>query len=294
MAYTTDDLLSSIKSRGMLPDSINGLSSQILLDLATEELQLELMQMILSVREEFYVTKIEYPITAGIDAYRVPSRASGLVLRDTQVVSGTSIKPLNPIASESISTTQSGTPNSYYFQHDSVILYPSPSQTQDTLRLRYFWRPSRLALTSACGQITAIDLIGMTVTVSAIPSTWGIGTNLDFVSQTVPYTNVDINYPATDVTNNVITFASIPSTLTIGDWVAPAEYSPIAQVPQEFQVVLAQMACCRALEALGQTDQLQLAEAKLERFKMAAIELISPRNQGKPKKIINNSWSSRR
>lgn len=293
-AYTTSQLLTSIKTRAMLPDSLNGLSDTRLLELATEELQLELLQTIRSVREEFYVTSKDYVITKDHAAYVMPSRASGLVLRDVQIVTSSGVASLNPIAREAATSTTTGIPHSYYFEHNKVIVYPTPASTQDVLKLSYFFRPSALALLSASAAIAAIDPLTNIVSVSSIPSAWTTGTVVDFISQQSPYANVAVDYVISSVTGTDITFASLPDGLTIGDYICLAEFSCLPQVPVEFQVVLAQMTACRSLEALGQVDQLQLAEAKLKKYQDAAISFITPRNEGSNKKIVSNNWSNGR
>lgn len=292
-ALTTSQLLTSIKTRAMLPDSSNGLTDARLLEMATEELQLELLQLIRSVREEFYVTSKSYAVTANQALYAIPSRASGLVLRDVQLISGTSVRSIEPVAREDVTTTQAGSPSAYYFEHQYVVLYPTPSSTNgDLLRLSYFFRPSALTPVSSAASISAIDVNTNTITVNTVPTSWSTGTEVDFVSKTPPYANVAIDQAITGISGSDITFASLPEDLAVGDYVALAEYSPLAQVPVEFQVILAQMTACRALEALGQLDQLQAAEAKLQRYKQAAINLVSPRNEGSLKKVISNNWTS--
>jgi hypothetical protein len=292
-SWTTADFLSSVRQRGNIPTTTNSANvnnSTNLLNLATEELHIKLLPLIMSVREEFYATHKDHSITANQAAYSIPSRASGMALRDVQIIEGTSIRSLPPVDPEQISTTSTGSVEGYYLQHNSVVLYPTPNATSGTLRLRYFLRPSRLAQTSACAQITAINTGTSTVTVSAVPGSWSTSTPLDLISANAPFQPWAIDQSPTGTTSTTITFSSLPSDLAVGDWLALADYTPIPQVPFEFQPVLAQMTAMKALEANGDREGAKAAEKDLELLSMNALRLISPRNKGENKKVVARAW----
>ncbi len=283
--------------RGSIPttsNSNNVNNTTNLLSMATEELHIKLLPLIMSVREEFYVANQDHTITANQSGYAITSRASGLVLRDVQLIDGTTITPLNPVDPETISTTATGSPEGYYLEHNKVVLYPTPSATSGTLRLRHFRRPSRLAATTACAQIATINSGTNQVTVSSIPSSWGTGTIVDFVDADAPYACLEIDQTISNVASTTITFSSLPTGLAVGDWIALAEYTPIPQVPHEFQPVLSQMTVVRALRAIGDRDGAAAAEKELNDpqngILAACLKLVTPRVQGTPKKVIARSW----
>ena len=293
MAYTTTDLLNSIRQRGSIPTTTN--SSNVnnttnLLAMATEELHIKLLPMILSAREEYYVTYKDYSITANQATYTIPTRASGQVLRDVQLISGTTVKSLPLIDSERITSTATGSPSAYYLEHNKVVLYPTPSTTVDTLRLRYYLRPSRLAATSACVQITAIDTATFTVTVAAVPSTMTANAYIDYVAADAPFQNRAIDQLISSVTSTTIIMTGLPSDLAVGDWVALADYTPIPQIPFEFIPVLSQMTVVKSLEALGDREGAKNAAADLQIIQNNALALIAPRNHGEPKKVVPRRW----
>ena len=292
-SYTTTDFLASVRQRGSIPTTTNTNnvnSTANLLNLATEELHIRLLPLIMSVRAEYYVYPKTYSITANQSDYAIPSRASGLVLRDVQIIEGTSIRSLSEIPTENISTTSTGTVEGYYLEHQNVVLYPTPATTSGTLKLRYYIRPSRLAATSDCAQITAINTGTNTVTVSSVPSTWTTGTDVDFVSATVPYQCRAIDQDISSVSGSDILFASLPTGLAVGDWVALAEYSPIPQVPFEFLPVLSQMTVVKALESLGDSTGGARAAKDLEQIQANALLLVTPRNHGEPTRVTPTRW----
>ena len=292
-AFTTADFLNSVRQRGSLPTTTNSNNvnnTDNLLKLATEELHLKLVPMLLSVREEFYVAKKNYAITANLAEYAIPHNAVGMIVRDIQIITGSEIRSLTPIDSEFIGSTATGPVTGYYLEHNNVVLYPTPSSTSGTLRIRYFQRPNRLALTSACALITSIDTGANTVVVSAVPSTWTVGTEIDFIGAIVPYRTIDSDHAVTSVASTTIGFAALPESLAVGDWLAPAGYSPIPQIPFEFQPLLAQMTVVKALESLGDNNGVKQANENLKVIEAAAIQLISPRVQGEAKRVVRRTW----
>jgi hypothetical protein len=292
-SYTTSDFLTSVRNRGNIPTTTNTNNvnnTANLLRIATEELQSKLLPIIMSAREEFYVTHEDQAITANQRAYPIPSRALGMALRDVQVITGTSINSLPPIDSEQISTTGTGTPEGYYFEHGNLILYPTPSSTASTLRMRYFARPNTLAAITDCASIATIDTNTNSVTVSTIPASWTTGTVIDFIRALNPHNCVLTDQTIVSVVSTTITFSSLPTGLVVGDWIARAEYTPIPQVPREFQPVLAQMTVIKILEAQGDKDGVMIATKDLDKLIESGLSMIQPRNQGERKKIIPRRW----
>lgn len=286
--WTTVDLLSTIKNRAMIPDASTGsLGTATLLNIATEELFITLVPMILSCREKYYETYSDTTITSSTTSIAVPARAIGGALASVLYIFGTDVRQMLPIDPSTITTTQTASyPTNYYFQNNSIIPYPLPSSTQGTIRMRYFQRPNRLEQTTNCAQVVSFD--ATTVTCSSVPSTWITGNTVDFIpktqAQATPY---GLDSALTNVTSTVLTFAATPSGVAVGDWIALSEYTPIPEVPFEFQAVLAQAAACKALEAVKDTAGLKNAAEALEKYVAAALRIMTPRDQNGPKKVLS-------
>lgn len=289
--YTTADLITSVKNRMMLPDASTGsFSSATILQLATEEMQGAIVTMIMAAREKYYETYLDQSIIANTAVYAIPSRAIGGVISVAQYIYGITIRELAVLDPNECVTTVTGTPRGFYFQNNSVVLYPTPAQTTGTLRMRYFQRPSTLEQTINCGQITAFDPVAITITVGAAPSAWTSGTIVDFVPQAVPYTPYSLNTALTGVTGNVLSVTALPAGITIGDWVALAEYTPIPEILRELFPVLSQSTVCRILDAAG-SDKSPAAQAVLQTYIKAAQMQITPRDQYTPK-VVRSNWRS--
>lgn len=296
MSYNTGDLLTSIRNRGSIPSTSNTNnvnSNGNLLNIATEQLHTKLYPLIQATREEFYVNEKDYSITANQAEYEIPTRASGLVLRDVLLIKGSDIISLPLKDREYITTTSTGDVEGFYLRHNKVVLYKTPSTTQNTLRLVYYLRPSRLTVTTDCAQITSIDTGTNSVVVSSIPSSWTTGTQIDFVEATSPYANLAIDQSISSVASTTITFSSLPDNLAVNDWVAPAGYTPIPQVPFELLPILAQMTVVKTLEAMGDREAAKLAYNDLQTDLENMMKLVEPRSHGERKKLIQRAWGYR-
>jgi hypothetical protein len=290
MSYTSADLLSAIERRSFAPSNQSTFSTTEILALADEETQSLILPAILSVREEFFVTQSDITITANQSSYDVPARAIGMIVREVQLVnSGGSYKDIPRIEPEDVRTSQTGSPTAFYMKGNQIVLYPTPSSTQDTLRVSYFIAPGSLVETSSGAVISAINTTTNVVTVATIPSTWVTGNTFDFLSA-----KGGQEYKGTDLTSMLvsgtdITFASLPSSLAVGDYVSLAETSPLVQLPPNFRPVLAQAVAARMLQSMNQPGA-DDASRQLDKIMQAAIQMITPRVIGEDRVLLPSNW----
>jgi len=288
-AWTTADLISSVRARGMFPDASTGSYSDAnMLRYANGELYGKLVPAVLGVREKYYETYLDYDVTASQSSYAIPVRAIGGALSAVQYVNNKQVYHLNPIdPSQVVSITNSLIPRGFYFQNNNVVIYPTPNATVGTLRLRYFQRPNKLEQTTNCAQISTISTGTNEVVVSSIPATWTTATVIDFIPATFPYTVLSADKAIAGVSSTTVSFAALPTGLAVGDWLALAEYTPIPEIPIEFQQLLVAMTLVKALQAAGDQQNYVIAKAELDEAKSDAIKLISPRDQLGLKKVCS-------
>lgn len=295
--YTTVDLLNSIRRRGSIPTTTNSNnvnSTSNLLELATEEFHNTLLPIIMSTREEWYVWDDSQAITANQSDYRINPRAAGLVQRDLLIKEGSWQNSISPIPREDVSYTGTGQPESYYLEHNNVVLYPTPATTIGTLVMPIYLRPSELVETTACAQISAIDTDTGVVTVSSIPSAWTNADSFDLIRNSYPFEPHAINQTATTVSGTDVTFSSLPTNLAVGDWITLADETCLPQLPREFQSVLAQLVVVRALEAIGDREGSKQAYANSQGMLENALKLITPRVHGERKVVRSRNWGRNR
>lgn len=291
--YTTSDLIDSIVTRGQFPDSTNTktISSPAnLLKLATEELRVKIVPMVMEAGEEFYVKVLDIPVVAGQANYPLSTRTVGVTARSVRLINGLSDVPFSYIDFDDAWVLNNGVTVGYYFENNNIVLYPTPNAAGLTIRTRQFFRPNRLEQVSNCAKVTAVNTATFQVTVDSAPASWGVGTSLDMIAQVVPYACRAIDQAVTAISANIITFAALPSDLAVGDYLALAEYSPLPQIPEEFQPILSQMVVCKVLEATGDRAGLQVAKADLKDNMMGAVKLLTPRDQSHPEKIVGRNW----
>jgi hypothetical protein len=291
-SYTTSDLLSSIKTRAMIPTNQSTLTSARLLALANEEVSLGLLPLIMSTREEYYVTYKDY--AANLSSYEIPTRAIGMKLRDVVAINAAgderNIPQIDPSDKEFYPS--SNNQPAFYLRNNKVIFTNPPT---DSIRMYYYIRPSQLVETTAAAQVTSINTVTGAVDVSSLPATFLASTSVDFIKASPGYETLamDVSISSTGPTTINFTASDLPSGLAIGDWIALAGESPVVQLPYELLPILAQRVAVKSLEALGDAQGMQLAQGKLQEMERAAFTLLEPRVDASPKKIIRRDSSLR-
>lgn len=293
MAWTTTDLLTSIRDRQMLPSASTGsLNPSALLQYATDELWITLLPIIMGVRERYYETYVDTAYTDSTPTMPIPDRAIGGVISAVQYLNEQSITALNPMAPTVAWTTQpTSQPSNFWFENNSIVFYPPPVGTYGTIRQRYFQRPSALALTIDCARITAFDPLTGEATCTP-PASWTTSDTFDFVPQTASKaTPFALDSVASSITPTTMTFSALSqddaNRIRVGDWIALSGYTPIPEIPLEFQAVLAQAACVRALSAIGDKNNLPDAKADLDKYIGSVVKTLTPRDQLGQKKVIS-------
>lgn len=296
--YSTTALLNSIKRRCLVPSSQITLSDTDFLSIADEELQLHVVPLLKAVREEYFVTYQDVSVAANTAGYALPDRAIGAQLRDVTIIdtntSTDSIRnvpriDIAEIPYQGINLTQTGYVQSFYLQNNYIYFLPTPSTSQGTIRLWYFLKPNRLVALASVGVIAGIDTVNKTVTLNAVPSTFAIGTSCDFIKSKPGFDMLAMDQAITGISSTTISFAALPSTLLVGDYLSLARESAVPQIPEELHPLLAQRVAVKALEAIGDNEKMLIAAKKTEEMEMAANKLMASRVEGEAKKIKNSS-----
>lgn len=303
MAYLSTDLINSVKLRCNVPTSQVTFTEANFLTLADEEIRSKMIPLVIKHMEEFYVYNFDQPIGAQVINYPIPYRAIGMMLRVVMIVSSTDPDTrviLERLNIEDLYAGISGNArflvkkNGFYIQNNTLVLYPTPYQAVDILRMGYYMRPNSLVDPSVCGLITAINTTTSQVTVSVLPSTITTSTLIDFVKSNPGFECTAFDQTITNISSTTLTFSSLPNNLAVGDYVCPATQSCVVQVPVELQPLLFQYVVVRILSAQGDNTNLKAAVAELESLERAASILLSPRVSGNVKRVVNargiNRW----
>lgn len=303
MGYLVEDLLESIKSRSLAPISQSTFDDDKLIEMATEELKLNLVSDLIGVREDFFLTEESTTLIANVAEYSIPSRAVGNALKQVFFVqSGTTVKrALFRVDQERAQDYEaSGAyPERYYILGDEIVLLPTPSSAVGSLTFVFASSPNDLVATSSCAKITSIssNATHTTFTVDTdLSSDLAVGDYVDFLSGTAPYklwayrkaitaiTSTTIEVLITDVDNAAGSVEPI-----VNDYICPSGFANIPQIPQSFHPILAQMVVVRLMESLGDLNKLNNAKATLAEMRMNGLKLVKNRVENSPEKINNRN-----
>lgn len=327
--YTTDGsvlaLVSSVYRGCLAPNVQNALPSPDIIAFLDQEMRTTIAPLVLAAQEEFWVTNIDQPVVAGVHSYTIPKRAAFATWRDVVFLDNNKMEiNMSMLSPEYLKLTYpaGGNPPLYVFgfilQNDQIILYPNtlPAPVQYRLRMKIKRRPNNLTSIANCAQITAINTSTNVVTVANPPVTWAASDTFDIIPNSPQFTSLRDDQTISNITGNAMTFSSpgldpftgqalspLPTnpetgafTMKVGDWVCPSQMSCIPQVPYDMFPLLVQRGIIRTLEALGDTQNLTVAERRYADMAVDFARTVSPRIDGTPKKIVNRNtppyWGS--
>lgn len=301
MIYTTEDLITSIKTRGLVPSSQSTFQDANLISLMNEEIMSSIVPDIRTIREDFFLRSQDSTITSGITRYPMPDRAIGNTLKKVFLKDSTSnrreIPRLN--ISDMLAASSTGEVVGYILEGDYVKIIPS-SATIPTLEMWYYERPSELVATSSCAAITAVSSVSGTTTFTVdtdLTGSLSVGEYVDFLNATSPLLLWAKDVPITAITTTTIAVATanvddengtnvLPG---VGDYICPQYQSNIPMLPEEFHPIIVQLTVARCMEALGHMDKLQAVNAKLAEMRKSAIDMIANRVDAEPEKVVNRN-----
>lgn len=300
--YTVDNLINSLKLRGLPPSSQNTFTSAEFAQILSEELQTNIVPVLDSVSEEYFVANYDVAYSSSTSVYAIPPRAVGGKLRDVVFVDSSGNEVLIPrlrpedLKARTTFIRYQPSPWGYYLRDNSVVLSlgtATGAAAYPTLRMKYIRRPGILTLSTAgkAGQVS--NIAGSVVTISYADPSWTTATTFDAISNVPNFVSKGDDLAISNIAGFDLTFSSVPSTLAVGDWIAESMYSPIPQIPVEGHFLLAQYGVCKVLEAFNDPG-LPNAYAKAEAMKKQFLEIITPRTEGSPIKLVSrggiDSW----
>lgn len=292
--FNTEQLIENIKRRCSVPTSQLTYTEEDLVLLANDELQGEVVPLIMSTRDEYFVDYVD--VTSPADGIiPIPEQAVGAKLRTVAYVQQTSplllinlpLLNLDVVAGVGANFINGLTFTGFYIQDNSVCLYPNTSVPTGTqIRLYYYRRSLVLAEPGQYAQIVSIDTNLNTVVVDGVPNDWVVGDTLNAVSSN----------PNFKITNSAMEIISLSAPtieldtvegLEVGDYISLEGYSAVPQIPVEAHAYLAQLTAAKALEGLGDREGMKSAMEKAESLKQNLLIMTSQRVDGSAKKVVN-------
>ena len=262
------------------------------------ELALNINSLIKSVQEEYFVTSLQYTVSAG-NSYQIPQRCMGGSLRQIVLVDQGTEQwiDITKMALEDIVITSYTFYTlpiwnyGYYMMNDRVYLYPQNgnSETAYTLQINYERDPNQLILSTSCGQITAINTGTGQVTVNYVDPSWTTAMTFDITNNLPQFNPVQDDAIVTNITGNVLTFSPLPTGIALNQWVAPSGFSPVPQIPKDLFPLLVYRCVMKMAQGLGDAQLLTSAKDDYATATEAAMKMLTPRVENDQKIIVNRN-----
>jgi hypothetical protein len=316
MALTADDFLAKVQLR-IGYDPSPKLTSADLLSIADDVLTGDLWPMLISQHGDYYRHALDIDITADQRRYRLPIRAHGpiadVLYVDDQGIEF-SIDAMDPedIGHQGnrfwppVDTITPG-PNifTHYIEGDFIYLYPTPTVTTGTLRIKYYRRPNALCLATAARQwqfystAETIRLNSTTLPASGFSDL----SRVDLISlgnaHQVVGDGLQISTTGTVATLKTLVFVAgslgsledelgaefQPVAPAVGvfnaqGWVAPYDQTPVVMAPSAMMPLVIARTAQDALDAIGDASGFQRAMERTQRLEAASVP---ERSKAEPK-----------
>ena len=291
MIYTTDDLIAAVKRNALIPNSQRKFSDPDFLAILNEELQLMLTGELMKLNEDFFTTVSFVPLVANQSLYEIPSNAAGWRLRDifwydTVANTFTAFPRVALDYAERYQFDTADRPTMIVILDSGVGTIPQIGPVASGgLIFAYERLQNKLVLNADCGQVTGIAIVpgGYSMNVTSLPS--GYTNGVDVISGTGPHGII--------AENDIPVVAPLLVTVTglftrppvVGDWVARTGNTPIAHIPAEYNIVLAQLAALRYCIANGDDKSVatitQSVNAMIQKLRERSLNRV----KGAPLKI---------
>lgn len=283
--YTTTAFLTDVRQRAMAPTSQSLYTDAQLVGVANAQFKGRVLESLLRMREEFWVTYTDTTIVAGTDAYAIPAAAVAGRLRDVVLVDSAGNEKDLPRLEPEILSESRYPPTGFKIRNNKVVLYPVPtSSSGDTLRMYYYARPPDLTLVANCALISSVATAAYTV--SAVPSGWTTATSVDAVDSSPPgFETLGSVLTISSVVGSVITLSAAVTGLAAGDYLTPTGYTPIPPIPPEAHGLLAQATATEILRQMGDQNAYALAKQEYMEMETRFADIVTPRVDGESRKV---------
>lgn len=296
--YATAQLIGLIKLACAVPTSQLTYTNDDWVNLATRCLQTIVVPLIMSTREDYFVT-FEDVLSPFDGVIPFPEAAVGSKLRNVCYISQQNplilinLPRIDLDVVAGVGFYNMVTLAGFYVQGENLVLYPNTSVPTNTpIRLYYYRRCLELAAPDNYGQVQSIDAMTNTIVLDNVPLSWEVGTELNSVDSQPNFLLTNSSFTITAVSSPSIIVDNVDD-ISVGDYISDAGYSAVPQVPIEAMNYLAQCVAVVALEGLGDRDGMRAASDVAKQMQESLLVMISQRVDGSVKKVINPSGGLR-
>lgn len=289
MAWTTTELLASIKRRAGMPTAQATFTTADLIAIANEQMLEYVVPLVLGAREDYWVTNDDQALADGVLAYRIPYRAISSKLREVSVLDAQSgVHNLPRVSLSDLEHAHRG----FWIEGDKVWLVSDSLTVTDlgvTLRQTFNLRPNQLVETSGATTVASFDAAAKTITLASAPTGYSTATAFDIIRARSPFETLAYDAAGTLSTLTITFSGSLPTDLAVGDYVCLTEQSPVPQIPVELHGLLAQKCAVKIHESKQMLDKLGASVKELARLEQDARSVLTPRVDGEAQRVFNRS-----
>ena len=294
---TADDIINGVNRRISNPQPQGLLSNSDILAFCDNIIQAQLIPLLESVDQDYFVDRIEIPLVAGQSNYSVPYRSVARGLREIRYKeSPTTVNlrnmPLISIENAYMYTSWQSTIG-FHFENDTIRLVPDVPTTlagNPSLLCWYRLPPNKLVQSTAVAKVTSV--VGNVVNVESIPSTMTATTQIDFCQGRSGSAIYAYDIPiAAIVGTTQITFAAaadIPTQLTAGDYISLSGESYVVNwLPNEAFPLLETLTCQRMLQSISDYEGVKMLNEDAQLETQNLLKILEPRIDGESEIIVN-------
>lgn len=314
MAWTADDLVAAVRVRAQMPDAAGdgAITDADILTLANEEIALRLVPLVRRSRGDYFVATHDVDIVSGTAAYRVPTRAQTSGLRELTIIDSSGREwPVPQMHMEDAGPAQTvgGGYGSvrFYMEGPSVVLVPTPTYSDCTLRMYYHRSHPTLVLADQCALVMDALVIPeydnpQCIQTLTLPTAF-VGlvsyppTYIDLVFAGPPFGVQALDVELLDyTTDDSDFFAAVPSLADIGLvpapaygalYLTPSTQSCVVDLPRECWALLVSAVTARVCEVIGDRDAAAMAFGLYDREQANIMTLLTPRVEGNKQVLVD-------
>lgn len=304
--HDTAELIRRAVRDAKIPAGSSYRTPSVLLGIANDQMDELIVPELLRCSGNHLMTYADLEIVGGQSRYRFPDRcirperlqvvdSSGKLLSKVHLAGGDLVDEV--LAGR----CPPGDAQGYWVQennHAVVVLRYRPSEGQvlenRLLRIYYRRRPNRLVDTEECWRVVSIN--GPTLDLLPINDGEGdhaavAGEFYDIITRRPGFEALyeDIEQ-ANDAGNNVLECGSFePVNAAVGDFVAPAGFTPVPQIPIELHGVLVGYVVAQILREMGNHLGADRKLTDTDKKLQAALTTIAPRSE-EAETVVNDAW----
>jgi hypothetical protein len=278
-----DELVTAVRISGGLPTADPTFTDARVREELHNALTTLFSRPIINSRQGYWRKNYDLAAGSGQTRYRLPARAVVGAIESVELFdTGTEPDPTAPRQ-----------PN-YRFEGDQLVLASAPATSQ-SVRFRYYLRPSRFYAFQTAGLVTSVDDTLKRIVVNTLPNNSvtavpiAVGDRLDVIHPNGWYELAVVGLPlASIISGTTLAFAASAdlSQVEVGDYVRAAEQTDWPCLPEDFHRTLADATALAILVSKGDLAKGQILSGKVAQDIDRLVDLLTPRTMNNPEATV--------